>query len=274
MLLENVNPYLRFASLQPSVISSPPLGCSYDYRIFYILEGNAKFVLKNKTVNVSSGMLIYFRPGTPYYFDGNVKIIVLNFDLTRNNSHVSKPFPPSRDIRSFKQELITENDPPAELENVIILKQVFSIKEKIQECLQLFCQPTPYSDALTSSLVKNILCFIVQKSTTQQKEPPKVIQKIISYIQQNYDKNLSNIEIAKKFNYHPYHLNRIFKQNTGITIHQTLINERLRIAKYLLKETDLSIDFIATEVGYVDRSQFCNAFKKYVGITPTVFRKK
>ena len=43
MKLCDINPFLRYAELQPSVMSSAPLSCSYDYRIFYILEGNATF---------------------------------------------------------------------------------------------------------------------------------------------------------------------------------------------------------------------------------------
>ena len=72
MELCDINPFLRYAELQPSVMSSAPLSCSYDYRIFYILEGEADLVFTDKTLPLSAGMLIYFRPETPYYFNGNV----------------------------------------------------------------------------------------------------------------------------------------------------------------------------------------------------------
>ena len=95
MKLCDINPFMRYAELQPSVMSSAPLSCSYDYRIFYIIEGNATFVLSDRTIPLSPGMLLYFRPETPYYFDGDVKIIVLNFDMTRNQSDKKTPMPPS-----------------------------------------------------------------------------------------------------------------------------------------------------------------------------------
>ena len=84
MKLCDLNPFMRYAALQPSVMSKAPLSCAYDYRIFYILEGEARLILEQNYLDLAPGTLLYFRPGTPYYFDGKVKVIVLNFDLTRN----------------------------------------------------------------------------------------------------------------------------------------------------------------------------------------------
>ena len=83
MLLSNINPFMRYAELQLTVMSSAPLSCSYDYRIFYVLQvdGAGELVLKDKSVKLSVGTLIYLRPETPYYFDGKVKVIVVNFDI-------------------------------------------------------------------------------------------------------------------------------------------------------------------------------------------------
>ena len=143
MKLCDINPFMRYAELQPSVLSSAPLSCSYDYRIFYIIEGNATFVLSDKTIPLSPGMLLYFRPETPYYFDGDVKIIVLNFDMTRNHSDKKTPMPPSKSIDTFKKELVFENDPPSELGDLIVVEKAFDIESKMKECLFHYCYPTP-----------------------------------------------------------------------------------------------------------------------------------
>ena len=99
MELCEINPFLRYAELQPSVLSSAPLSCSYDYRIFYIVEGTARLVLSNRSLPLSAGMLLYFRPGTPYYFDGKIKVIVLNFDLTRRHTNIKTLPPPPPFLR-------------------------------------------------------------------------------------------------------------------------------------------------------------------------------
>lgn len=272
MKLCDINPFLRYAELQPSVMSSAPLSCSYDYRIFYIIEGNATFVLSDKTIPLLPGMLLYFRPATPYYFDGDVKIMVLNFDMTRNQSNKKTPMPPSKSIDTFKKELVFENDPPSELEDLVIVEKAFEIERKMQECLLQYCYPTPFSDAITSAIIKDILCYIAQNAASHKSELPETVQKIMLYIQQNYDKEISNSQIANEFGYHSYYLNRIFKESVGTTIHQAVIHEKIRIAKRLLGETDLSVGSVAIEVGFPDRAQFCTVFRKYAGYTPTAYK--
>lgn len=71
----------------------------------------------------------------------------------------------------------------------------------------------------------------------------------------------------------PNHLNKTIRQITGKSptkwIDETLILE----AKVLLHQTDFAINEIAAEIGISDPSYFSRLFKKYVGITPLVFRK-
>ena len=272
MKLCEINPFLRYAELQPSVLSSAPLSCSYDYRIFYIVEGKADFVLLDRTLPICAGMLIYFRPGTPYYFDGKVKVIVLNFDMTTAQSHIKAPIPPSKSMECFDGDLIFENEPPKELEELITVENAFAIEAKMQECLLHYGYPTPISEALTSALLKQILCFIAE-NTAKRPLPNVVVQKTLLYIQQNYDKDITNEQISAVLGYHSFYLNRMFKKATGVTIHQTVISERIRIAKTLLQETDLSVKGIAAEVGYADHTRFCTAFKACVGMTPLQYRK-
>lgn len=274
MILSDINPFLRFAQLQPSALSYPPLNCSYDYRIFYVVDGSGEIVLADKSIPLSSGTLLYFRPGTPYYFNGKVKIIVLNFDITRNQSHQKKPISPQKNDIDFKPELIFENNPPAELQNFTVIDQAFDVKTKIQDCLTNYRLPTPFSDAITSALLKSILCYIAAKNSSEMRDIPELIKNITLYIQKNYDKEITNESISATFSYHAIYLNRLFKKHTGMTLHQAILAERIRIAKRLLRSTNLSVYAIAEECGFTDRSQFCTAFRKKTGLTPTEYKNQ
>ncbi len=272
MKLSEINPFLRFAELQPSVMSSAPFKCSYDYRLFYILDGNAELVLADRTVDLTGGTLLYFRPGTPYYFNGKVKVIVLNFDLTRDHAHVTEPARP-RGLSEFSHGDIIENEPPAELSALIAVQNAFEIEEKLQQCITHFRFPTAVSDAITSALIKEILCHAVQNSAKAPNELPEAVRKIIEYIRNNYDKELGNETISAVFGYHSFYLNRMFKKHTGLTLHQAVLKERVRIAKRLLGNTALSVEEIVKEAGFSDRVQLCGTFKKETGMTPTEYRK-
>ena len=273
MELCDINQFLRYAELQPSVMSSAPLSCSYDYRIFYILEGEAELVFADRVVPLSSGMLIYFRPETPYYFDGNVKVIVLNFDMTRLQSGKKTPLSPSKLENEFDRSRVFENDPPEELNDIIIIEKAFETEEKLKDCLLHYNYPSAFSDGFTSAILKDILCFIARKHRVVYREFPPAVQKIMLYIHQNYDKDIDNAHISGELGYHSYYLNRMFKKHTGITIHQALIKERMRVAEQLLTATDLSVNAVAAAVGYADHTHFCTAFKTYMGTTPLKYRK-
>ena len=67
-------------------------------------------------------------------------------------------------------------------------------------------------------------------------------------------------------------MNKIFKDNMGTTIHQALLDERVSIAKNLLRTTSISVESIAHEVGFSERAQFCTVFKKHTGRTPGEYR--
>ena len=79
--------------------------------------------------------------------------------------------------------------------------------------------------------------------------------------------------ISSHFKYHSFYLNRLFKQHTGKTLHQTVIEEKIKVAKRMLKEGNLSINEVAVELGFLDRSQFCTTFKKQTGYTPLEYKK-
>jgi len=274
MKLCDINPFMRYAGLQPSVISTTPTYLSYDYRIFYIIEGSAAFVCNEKRFPISAGTLLYFRPETPYYFDGKVKVIVLNFDMTRENSDKKTPLPPSKSIETFDKALVVENDPPEELKDAVILEKAFEVEEKLQECLLNYGYPSPYSDAFTSAILKDILCYIAKRAHSESGEASETVQKILFYIGQNYDREISNTEISNELGYHPFYLNRLFKKTTGITIHQAVITEKMKVAKRLLRETEISVKEVAEESGFSDRSRFCTAFKKHTGYTPLEYRQR
>lgn len=69
-----------------------------------------------------------------------------------------------------------------------------------------------------------------------------------------------------------YHFIRSFKQETGFTPHDYLIDTRLNTAKYLLKNTSLPIKDICFHCSFSSESVFCNAFKRELGLTPTKYR--
>jgi len=79
-----------------------------------------------------------------------------------------------------------------------------------------------------------------------------------------------NLEIlASEFDYSPYYLCRIFRQYTGLTIHQYLTQIRLRTALEWMAEAECSLTDLAFRLGFSSHSHFTMAFRKAFGVPPT-----
>ena len=79
--------------------------------------------------------------------------------------------------------------------------------------------------------------------------------------------------LSRQFSYSPASIRRIFKAETGHTVMAYLTDLRMDRAKALLKERPLSVEAVATAVGYANLYYFSNAFKHKFGKSPSQYRK-
>jgi AraC-like DNA-binding protein/mannose-6-phosphate isomerase-like protein (cupin superfamily) len=68
------------------------------------------------------------------------------------------------------------------------------------------------------------------------------------------------------------HLNRLLRQQTGLTFRQLLIQRRIELAKTLLRTGDAPCTEIAMTCGFGDSNYFARLFRRKTGVTPSEFR--
>ncbi|WP_017314916.1 helix-turn-helix domain-containing protein [Mastigocladopsis repens] len=100
------------------------------------------------------------------------------------------------------------------------------------------------------------------------------LRQAIEYINQNLEKDLGLAEISTALGVSMYHFSRLFKQSTGYSPHQYVMNCRIERAKRLLAKTEEAIDEICQQVGFQSQSHFTNVFRKLIGTTPKAYRKQ
>lgn len=101
----------------------------------------------------------------------------------------------------------------------------------------------------------------------------KVITKTKEYIQKHLHEDIKLDDIAKAIGYSKFHLNRMFADCTGETIHKYITKLRLSNAACSLIETNKSIVDIAYESGYESQQAFTVAFRQHYNYTPQVYRQ-
>jgi Transcriptional regulator containing an amidase domain and an AraC-type DNA-binding HTH domain len=83
----------------------------------------------------------------------------------------------------------------------------------------------------------------------------------------------STRKAARIANLSGYHFIRTFRNETGKTPYNFLLDLKINKAKELLKEKNQSITEICFSCGFINHSHFATAFKKRVGMTPSMYRK-
>jgi two-component system response regulator YesN len=108
----------------------------------------------------------------------------------------------------------------------------------------------------------------------QSFESENIVQKIIRYTKENYEKELTMTDIAEKFNYSHSYLGKKFRTETGMSYHIYLDQIRIEEAKSLLSDSSLYIYEISERVGYSSSDYFHKKFKENIGLSPNQYRNK
>ncbi len=100
-----------------------------------------------------------------------------------------------------------------------------------------------------------------------------IIKNMVRFLQQNYDKKISLSEIAISGSVGQSKCCKLFAQYFAMSPIQYLNQYRLNKSTCLLKETDLSITDIALSIGFNGGSYYAETFKRWLGKTPSEYRK-
>lgn len=104
------------------------------------------------------------------------------------------------------------------------------------------------------------------------KKPSKLLMQVTNYVQHNLSKPIDVEALAKSMFISRTHLATKFKQETGMTLTDFILGEKIEEAKRLLRYSDKPLSLIADYLGFSSQSHFTKAFKKHTGTTPREYR--
>lgn len=117
------------------------------------------------------------------------------------------------------------------------------------------------------------LCEMVRE-TKRQDTGNVHVEKAKHYLTDHLTQEIRTEDIAAAVGLSPYHLSRLFKTHTGLTLREYLTKERIEAAKQLLAATDRTIPQIASLLRFCDQSYFTMVFRRQTGQTPGEYKKK
>lgn len=227
-------------------------------KFYYITKGECSISVENKTYHAREGMWFFIPAGTLHKFHNYPDKIMekywMHFDL----------YPDSRIAESLSLDhyvLVPENSIVTKLfEEYIELKKNESLTDKIE------------IKAILLKLVSEYIKLSKHKEIKMEKKSEERINKVLAYINVNLKNEITNEELAKICFLHPNHFIRFFKQKTGSTPQQYIMQKRMETVKRLIEQTDLSIAEIAEKTGFYDIAHLSRAFKRFYSMAPTQYK--
>ena len=240
------------------------------YEIYFFLGGDVSYWIEGKTYKLEQGDLLLISPmklhqpiaheNIPY------KRIVLWID---RNYLLSK----SSDKTDLTECFNGEED------NITLLNPNAMMRGRLAELLELLARETRgnefgsnhYAEGLFLQLMVEINRIAKRNNEKYSySETPSLVNRVVSYINDNYNENISLDMLAKRFFVSKYHLSHEFGEQIGIGVYKYLTFKRLTVAKELLVEGHTATE-VCERCGFHNYATFYRIFKAKYGMSPSDF---
>ena len=215
--------------------------------IIYIDAGTAVYTLPDgQEIHVRPGDILYLPQDSRYFvkFVPDSSSFLLNFRLFCERAEIcvpDRPFVACRDINNL-----------------------------FREDFRALCKL--YSSTTDRLLIKAKALEIVSRMT--DRPDPSKSDSVIAYINSHLSTSLSVADIAKSCAMSESSFRRLVIEKTGLSPIRYIAGQKIVKAKQFLAVDELSVEEIASILGFYDSAHFIKCFKKETGQTPAQYRKK
>ncbi|MCQ2506384.1 MAG: AraC family transcriptional regulator [Lachnospiraceae bacterium] len=239
----------------------------------FILSGHGKYVVNGITYPVEQGDIIVCNAGEYH------RNIIVDNDYTTEFivgfSDYAFPTMPKNTIILPLGRSILKLKPSTKRELNKICYDMISESES--DNVGKFAMMRCYLMNFLMTILREMVVMPEKETTSLQFESYRksyVVNQIISFLHNNYDKKISLDQIAHNMYLSPVYISKLFKEETGESPINHLIKIRIGKACELLENMDSgNVRMIAEAVGYEDVYHFSKLFKKYMGVSPQTYRR-
>lgn len=247
--------------------------CHDFIELSYLVSGCASYIVEGASYEVKEGSLMAFNPGVYHQ-----QFIEVSPSVTELHIGVNRLA-----LKGLCPNLIL---PCGSSPFVSLVKYAGEFSSCINQILIEQQQGQPGHELLLKTLVMRLIIILLRelsavedkaesyKLSFESNERANMVATILDYIKGHYSEEISLDKLSKNNYLSPVYLSKIFKEETGDSPINFLINIRLNKAKELLEEGTLPIKAVAKLVGYNDAYYFSKLFKKHFGVSPSKIKQK
>lgn len=246
-----------------------PLHYHKEFELMVVTKGTVRVQLENETYIFNKGEGVFINSGLIHMISAEDKtehgFIAIVFDYTLLCNEQDKIF------TSYIQHIINQS-----------LLLPFSLPKeicvKIEEINVMFEEAGFGYEFYIKSSLNHIFYQLIKDAkkitVPVQNIKSNIIKGVIDYIRENYSKTISLQELADQANTSKEYLCRIFNEMTDISPIVYLNRYRIQKSTFLLLDSNRSISDISLSCGFNNSSYYNKLFMRYMGCTPTEFRKR
>jgi len=245
--------------------------------LLYILKGNGTYIVDGKSYPVSRGSLIICNPSILHgeAYSVRQKEDTLESCCCVLNNLQLPGLPPNCLTKKTQSPLLTFDQDQDSVEGIMSTLNELS---RDLDYYQNVCYFLANSLLNTVYLKLNdgeetLLDTSVQKDSAALNSRRAFARQVTSYLDEHFMEPLTLEDLGEIFHVSHYHLAHLFKLETGLSPMKYVTHRRIGESQNLLMNTDRKIGEISSEVGFEDNCYFTSTFKKYVGLTPTEYRR-
>jgi len=238
--------------------------------ITYAISGTAVFRSGDREATLSPGQIHYIRRGIPHTITAdpgsNFRYLCIGF-------LPDESYPPIRELlprlHSFT-DFITEDD-----------GRVKTLSEML---INEFYDWDPHSPAAANACLVQLLITVLRLVEGKKLDPSRqklqrtasqfAIYHILHYIDREYRSITGVREVAKHTSYSEYYISHLFSEKMGVTVKEYITRKKLLHGAELLRDGSISVAEAAESSGFASTHSFSQAFRRYLGCSPTEYRKK
>lgn len=253
--------------------------------LIYIVQGRGKHTINGQHYESRPGDLFIVMPGESHHFPDTIACDLEIINCLFRREALPPCLPLVAGVLSELPYVAPFYNDMDRLPRRLTLTSVesTSVLMQLEEIIQ---------EVHTSGTVKHVVAYLLihlliqlsriylkhAASIEEMKPAPLsneiLVRRIKTYLEQSFQQKLTTEQLAKSFTISTRHLNRIFRQQTGKSITETVQQIRIERAKQMLAETNRSINSIASFVGFNEVSHFNKLFLRFTANTPSGYRKQ
>ena len=235
--------------------------CHDTYEILYVVSGEGRCIVEGSIFPIKPGSLMLISPFQYHKLQVKSDVPYERFVINFSDAALLD------DVRSFTRGILTEDGTAGRLYSAgAIPSGIISVFERFE--LGGSLSASERSVFMRMLLSEILLLLAVSKGEKLRGDEEELGARVIRYLNENIEKNISLDKLARRFFVSKYYLCRAFKKHNGISVHGYINQKRVMYAKGLIEQGETASG-AAYRVGFGDYSAFYRAYVKILGKSPS-----